>query len=220
MPNRFAEVTEGVTVTVGGRKADGVITMFFADDRRQPTRRTYIAESAVISLDDEGYVLQLTNGTIQYRTPEGRFTEITYDHYALAFDRLTGARDTGGATVMGPSYEIIAAGFEGGLTQAQLLRLTERTVEGLRALTICLLVFSLAAFPSGRRRDSRLPLEVVVLLAAFVERVFYMYAPGSGWLRPLTSVAVVAVISLAILLVRLRPFAVPGRVGKPRRVPA
>ena len=40
-------------------------------------------------------------------------------------------------------------------TNARLLKLSERTVEGLRALSICLFVFALAAFPSGRRREHR-----------------------------------------------------------------
>lgn len=220
VPNRFAEVTKGVTVTVGGRKEGGVITSFFADDRRQATRKTYIAESAVISLDEQGYVLQLYDGTVQYHTPEGKFSEIAYDRYDLAFDRLTGESDTGGATDIGPSYEIIADIFESGWTKTRLLRLSERSVEGLRALSICLFVFALAAFPSGRRREPRVPIEISVLGVSFAERVLYTYAPGDGWLRPFTSVIVVAAIALVILFFRLKPYARPRREGKNRRVPA
>lgn len=220
VPNRFAEVTKGVTVTVGGRKEGGVITSFFADDRRQSTRKTYIAESAVISLDEEGYVLRLTNGTIQYHTPEGRFSEIAYDHYDLAFDRLTGDSDAGGASFFGPSYEIIADALASGLTNAQAMKLSERSVEGARALSICLFVFAIAAFPSGRRREPRVPIEISVLGVSFLERVLYTYASGDYWQRPFASVAVVAVIALVILFFRLRPYARPRREIKPRRVTA
>lgn len=220
VPNRFAEVTKGVTVTVGGRKAGGEITSFFADDRRQETRKTYIAESAVISLDDQGYVLQLTNGTVQYRTPEGKFSEIAYDHYDLAFERLTGEADTGDNSANAPSLEIVAAALEDGWTNARLRKLSERTVEGLRALSICLFVFALAGFPSGRRREPRLPIEITVLGASFFERVLNTYAPGEGWLKPLTGIVVLTGISLVILAFQLKPFARPRRESKPRRVPA
>ena len=67
VPNRFAELGDGVTITVGGRGADGEITSFFADDRRdENTRRTYIADSALITADEFGYVLQLKDGTIHH----------------------------------------------------------------------------------------------------------------------------------------------------------
>lgn len=211
VPNRFAEVTEGVTVTVGGRKAGGEITSFFADDRRQPTRRTYIAESAVISLDDQGYVLQLANGTVQYRTPEGKFSEVAFDHYDLAFDSLTGEADRGGDTANAPSLEIIDAALADKWTNARLLKLSERTVEGLRSLTICLFVFALAAFPTGRRREPRLPIEITVLGASFFERVLFAYSPGEHWLSPLTGIAALSVISLVMLIFRLKPYARPHR---------
>jgi lipopolysaccharide export system permease protein len=220
VPNRFAEVTDGVTVTVGGRRAGGEITSFFADDRRQETRKTYIAESAVISLDDEGYVLQLINGTVQYRTPEGKFSEISYDHYDLAFERLTGEADTGSDGASAPSHEIVLAALEDGWSDARMKKLSERTVEGLRALSICLFVFALAGFPNGRRREPRLPIEITVLGAAFFERVLYTYAPGDSWLSPLTGILVLSTISLVILVFQLKPFARPRRESKPRRVPA
>ncbi len=214
VPNRFAEVTTGVTVTVGGRKAGGEITSFFADDRRQETRRTYIAESAVISLDDQGYVLLLTNGTVQYRTPEGKFSEISFDHYDLAFDRLIGESDRGSSRGSVPSLEMIAAGLADGWTEEGLRKLSERTVEGLRALTICLFVFALAGFPSGRRREPRLPIEITVLGAAFFERVLHTYAPGGNWVSPMSGVIALGIISLVILTFQLKLFA------QPRRVPA
>lgn len=213
VPNRFAEVATGVTVTVGGRKAGGEITSFFADDRRQATRRTYIAESAVISLDEEGYVLLLTNGTVQYRTPEGKFTEIAFDHYDLAFERLTGEADMGERRGNDASFDIVMEAMANGWTLARLLKLNERTIEGLRALSICLFVFAIAAFPSGRRREPRIPTEITVLGAAFFERVLFAYWPRADWLAPLAGVVILSAISLVILLFRLKPLARPRRVA-------
>lgn len=210
VPNRFAEVTEGVTITVGGRRAGGEITAFFADDRREATRRTYISESATIISDDIGYVLQLSDGVVQYRTVEGKFSEIAFDRYDLAFERLTGEADTGARTSQ-TSFEIIAEANEEGWSSARLHRLSERTVEGLRSLTICLFVFALAGFPNGRRREPLLPIEITVLGAAFFERVLFTYAPGEGWLPPLTGITALGAIALVLLNYRLRPFARPRR---------
>ena len=54
-------------MVIGGRRANGEITDFFVDDNRSSTlRRTYIAERAVVAEDEEGYVLQLFGGSIQY----------------------------------------------------------------------------------------------------------------------------------------------------------
>jgi len=220
VPNRFAEVTDGVTVTVGGRKAGGEITSFFADDRREPTRRTYIAETAKITADDVGYVLQLSNGTVQYRTPEGKFSEISYDRYDLAFERLTGEADTGDERGNSTSFDIVAAAMSDGWTNARLLKLTERSVEGFRALAICLFVFALAGFPSGRRREPRLPIEITVLGASFFERVLFAYSPGEGWLSPLTGIVALTGVSLVILVFRLRIFAPAPRLDKARQVAA
>jgi lipopolysaccharide export system permease protein len=219
VPNRFAEVTDGVTVTVGGRKAGGEITSFFADDRREPTRRTYIAESALITSDELGYVLQLSNGTVQYRTPEGRFSEVAFDRYDLAFERLIGSSDSGDERGDNSSLAIFMAGLSDGWTNERLVRLSQRNVEGLRALSICLFAFALVGFPSGRRREPRLPIEITVLGASFFERVLFTYAPGNSWLSPMTGVIALTAISLVILMFRVKPFAVPRR-EKIRGVPA
>lgn len=206
VPNRFAEVTTGVTVTVGGRRAGGEITSFFADDRREPTRRTYISESALIAMDEQGYVLQLSNGTVQYRNPEGKLSEIVFDRYDMPFERLTGPAEPTEVRGDTTSMAIVAAGLREGWTNERVRRLAERTVEGVRALTICLFVFAIAAFPSGRRREPRVPVEITVLGVAFFERVLFTYAPGPGWLPPFIGVMTVAVISLLILAFRLRLF--------------
>jgi lipopolysaccharide export system permease protein len=214
VPNRFAEVADGVTVTVGGRKPGGEITSFFADDRREPTRRTYISQSALIAADEQGYVLQLSNGTVQYRSPEGKLTEIAFDRYDMPFERLTGPSSASEERLAVTSITIVAEGLRDGWTNERLRKLTERTVEGLRAISICLFVFALAAFPSGRRREARIPLEITVLGASFFERLLSIYSPAGGWLSPLTGVVALAMISLLILLARLKPLARPRREAR------
>jgi lipopolysaccharide export system permease protein len=207
VPNRFAEVADGVTITVGGRRANGEITSFFADDRRASTRQTYIADTALITRDEAGYVLQLSNGTVQYRTAEGRFSEVEFERYDLAFDRLIGASDSEGGRGDNSSLAVISAGFSDGWTSERQKLISQRMVDGVRALTICFFVFAIAAFPSGRRRESRIPIEIVVLGASFFERVLFSYAPGEAWLQPFAGVFALAVISTLILLVQLKPVA-------------
>ncbi len=207
VPNRFATVADGVTITVGGRKANGEITSFFADDTREPTRRTYLADSALITADELGYVLQLRNGTIQYRTPEGRFSEISFVRYDIALERLTGEVDEGQRGDNGSLAMIAASLADGNWPESRLLKLTERTVEGLRVVALCLLVTALCAFPSGRRREARVPIEITILGAAFLERGIHGYLPIEGWLKPAGGVVLVGALAIVILVLRFRAFA-------------
>ena len=215
VPNRFAELADGVTITIGARGAGGEITSFFADDRREPTRRTYISDSALISADDVGYALQLRNGTIQYRNPDGKFSEIGFERYDMALERLTGAADKGPDTTNVTSIAIVANAMADGWTEAGLNQLAERTVEGLRVIALCIFVAAIAAFPSGRRRASLVPIEIVVLGAAFFERVIHSYGSGSTPLGPTIGVTTLIAISALILAFRLR-----SMLWRPRGAPA
>lgn len=208
VPNRFAELGDGVTITVGGRGADGEITSFFADDRRDAeTRRTYIADSALITADELGYVLQLQQGTIQYRTADGKFSEISFDRYDIALERLTGDADTGDARGDQSTYGTLVRGFTTGEWPAEKLRrLAERTSDGFRVLALCLFVAAISGFPSGRRKEPLLPVEITVLGAVLFERTLTSYAPLSGWMREPVGVIVLTIISIAILIYRLRVF--------------
>ena len=40
-------------------------------------------------------MLQLHNGTIQYRTVDGQFSDISFVRYDMALERLTGDADSG-----------------------------------------------------------------------------------------------------------------------------
>ncbi|WP_299644219.1 LptF/LptG family permease [Devosia sp.] len=208
MPNRFAELGDGVTITVGGRGADGEITSFFADDRRDTaTRRTYIADSALITADELGYVLQLKDGTIQYRTATGQFSEISFQRYDIALERLTGAADMGERRGDQSTYAMVTQGFAtGDWPSESLRRIAERTADGFRVLALCLFVAAIAAFPSGRRKEPLLPVEITVLGAVLFERAVTSYAPVSGWAHEATGVVVLSVISVMLLVARLRLF--------------
>lgn len=208
LPNRFAELGDGVTVTVGGRGADGEITSFFADDRRDTqTRRTYIADSALITADELGYVLQLKDGTIQYRTATGQFSEISFERYDIALERLTGDSDPGERRGDQSTYAMVTQGLAGGDWPGESLRrIAERTADGFRVLALCLFVAAIAAFPSGRRKEPVLPVEITVLGAVLFERAVTSYAPVSGWAHETTGVIVLIILSVLLLLVRLRLF--------------
>jgi lipopolysaccharide export system permease protein len=207
VPNRFAELGEGVTITVGGRGAGGEITSFFADDRRDTTRRTYIADSALITADEFGYVLQLANGTIQYRTADGQFSEISFQRYDIALERLTGDADTGSRRGDQSTYGMIMRGLtEGEWPAESLRRIAERTSDGFRVLALCLFVAAISGFPQGRRKEPLLPVEITVLGAVLFERTLMTYAPVAGWAQQTTGVIVLMLISVAMLLYRLRVF--------------
>lgn len=209
VPNRFAELGEGVTITVGGRGADGQITSFFADDRRDAqTRRTYIADSAVITADELGYVLQLEDGTIQYRTADGQFSEISFQRYDIALERLTGDEDTGDRRGDQTTYGLVTRAFgEGEMPSEDARHIAERTANGLRVLALCLFVAAISAFPSGRRREPVLPVEITVLGAVLFERAVTSYAPVPGWAHELSGVLALSLIAVGILVYRLRVFA-------------
>ena len=209
LPNRFAEVSSGVTVTVGGRRADGEVTSFFADDSRNPeARRTYIADSAIITQDELGYVLQLKDGSIQYITADKQFTEISFSRYDIALDRLTGAEDTGTTRLSFGTFELVQAALSSGNWSADAVRMIlGRFTEGLRVIAICLFVASLALFPTGQRSGRVVPIEMAVLGAAFAERGMSIYVPFGGVLAPAVGSMVLLVVAVAILVIRLRVFA-------------
>ena len=215
VPNRFGELGEGVTVTVGGRGPRGEITSFFADDNRdETTRRTYIADSAVISSDELGYVLQLEKGTIQYRTANGQFSEISFDRYDIALERLTGdVDDEKRRRDLGTFAMVREAIADGNWPREWVNRIAERTADGLRVVALCLFVVAIAGFPSGRRRDPRVPIELTVLAAVLVERALTSYVPLGGWQQQFLGVLVLLVIALAVLFARLRLWAPRFRVA-------
>jgi lipopolysaccharide export system permease protein len=208
VPHRFTEVDEGVSMIIGSRDANGEITDFFADDTRDPaSRRTYFAQSAIITRDEQGFVLRMQDGAIQRLSAEKRISQISFARYDLALDELTGDIESSSGLTATSSIDIVQEGLAAGKwTKAQVEALTRRTVEGFRVLAMCLFVASLAMFPNGNRRRFALPLEIVILGAAFIERGITSYAPVPEPYDLAAGPVALAVAAIAVLAVRLRVF--------------
>ena len=202
-PGRFTQVTPGVVLLIGGREDGGMISEFFADDRRDPqTRRTYIADTARVMADGDDYFLQLGNGTLQYTEDDGRYSEVRFARYDISVESLSQSAGWFDPMAERDSFDLAIAAFTSGeFRQEYLWPLLNRSVEGLRVIGLCLLVLALAAFPSGNRTRIKLPLEAFVLLLAFGERGISAYSPlGLG-----TGAVLLMVMGVALLGYRLWP---------------
>jgi lipopolysaccharide export system permease protein len=218
IPHRFTEVVDDVSMIIGSRDAEGRITDFFADDTRNPeSRRTYIASSALITRDEQGFVLRLRDGAIQQFSASKRLSEISFTRYDLALDELTGQAEQVDSLARTSSLEMIGKMLSGReLDNSEERALVRRTVEGLRVLAICLFVASLAIFPTGNRRRFSAPIELVALGAAFVERGVTSYLKLPGPIDLTAGPLLLLLVALVILAIRFRVF-VPMRI---RRQPA
>lgn len=208
VPHRFTEVEDGVSMIIGSRDPNGQITDFFADDTRNPaSRRSYFAKTAIITRDEQGFVLRMQDGAIQQLSDDKRISQVTFTRYDLALDELTGKIESSTGLTATSSIDIVRDGLAAGKwTREQVEALTRRSVEGLRVLAMCLFVASLAMFPSGNRRRFSLPLEIVVLAAAFIERGITSYARVPKPYDLAAGPMVLAVVALVVLTIRLRVF--------------
>jgi lipopolysaccharide export system permease protein len=204
-PHRFAEVVPGVNMVIGGREGDGHITEFFADDNRNAeSRRTYVARSAIIAQDEEGYVLQLLDGSIQYMTEDFQFSQVAFQRYDLALERLTGDTAARSALTERGSIDLVGEALATGLWTPEVLAiLGKRLGEALRVVAICVFVAAIAAFPHGRR-GREMPLELVVLGAAFLERGVTSFPGVTEYVGSLGGTTVLLALSAVALLFRLR----------------
>ena len=217
-PHRFTQMVPGVVVMIGGRENGGVITDFFADDRRDPgLRRTYIAKSATIAADETGHVLQLREGSLQY-TPDGlRFSEISFGRYDIGIERLTTPIDAERKLSERDTVSLIAEGVQSGVWPTEVVnKIVDRLGEGLRVFGICACVLAVAGFPNARRSRRKLPLELGVLGVAFIERAISAYSPLPPTIAPLSGAIVMLLAGFVALAWRLRPRSTP----MPRMVPA
>lgn len=216
-PNRFTEVVPGVTLLIGERGTDGKLTDFFADDARNPQmRRTYVAKSATVVADEQGYVLQLQEGAIQYMSDENRFSEVAFVRYDLALERLTGPVEAREELSELNTPQLVEHALASGNWNDETIRLlSNRFGEGMRVIAICLFVAALAAFPHGRRTQREVPLELIVLGTAFIERGISVNLVPSGPFDPLPGATLMAALSLVALLIRLRVFAPLPRRAAP-----
>ncbi len=215
IPHRFTEVVDGVSMIIGSRDSNGQITDFFADDKRNPeARRTFFAKSALITRDEQGFVLRLRDGAQQQFTEDGRLSEVSFARYDLALDELTGEAAQASRVSRTSSIDVIGKALAGkSLDRSEGRALLQRTVEGLRVVALCLLVAALAMFPTGNRRRFAAPIELVALGAAFLERAITFYVPLPSPLDATAGPLLLTVVALIILAVRFRVF-VPVRIRR------
>ena len=206
IPHRFTEVVDGVTMIIGSRNAAGEITDFFADDARDPeTRRTYFAKNAVITRDEQGFILRMRDGANQQLRPDQRMSQISFARYDLALDQLTGKMEEGDSIARRTSIDLVAAAVASGeLGPAERQALVKRSTDSLRVLAMCLFVASLAMFPRGSRTGGRIPIEIVVLGAAFLERGIGTVWPGPDPIGPLSGPLLLLAAGLVLLAIRFR----------------
>jgi len=207
-PGRFTQVTPGVVLLIGGRAADGEISEFFADDRRDPeVRRTYIATSARVATDGQNYVLELRDGSLQNSAADGRFSEVSFMRYDVNVETLAQAISYTDPRSEKDSVELVTSALSSGQWDEGLtMLLANRSAEGLRVIGIAMVALALAGFPSGRRTRIAMPLEAVVLLIAFAERGLSAYSPLGAATGALGMIGVAG----AIIIWRTRP----RRVGE------
>ncbi|MBN9347181.1 MAG: LptF/LptG family permease, partial [Devosia sp.] len=138
IPHRFTEIVGGVSMIIGSRDSQGQITDFFADDRRNPqSRRTYFAKSALITRDDQGFILRLSDGALQQFSDTKRLSEVSFARYDLALDELTGEAEATDPLARTSSIDIVGKALSGaGLDRAETRALVRRTVEGVRVFAL------------------------------------------------------------------------------------
>jgi len=206
IPHKIVQIADSVSITIGARDGAGNITDFFADDHRGASERTYFAKSAIITRDAKGFVLRMQDGAIQQMNAQRRLSQVSFARYDLPMDQLTGASGGGGAGADNTSVGLIAGALANGWDAGTLDTLVRRNAEAIRVVAICMLVFALAGFPSGSRRPARVPIELVVLGAAFVERGLGTFVSLPAIAGPAPGAVVLIIASALVLAMRLRAF--------------
>ena len=214
-PHRFSEVVPNVVIVIGGRQGTGQISDFFADDRRDPDmRRSYIAKAAVVAEDHDGYVLELHDGSIQYLSSDNEFSQVSFHRYNITLSRLIEPLENRDRLAESNSFELLLGAVSSGIWSEDLAsRLTGRLGDGLKVVAMCLFVAAMAVFPHARRKRFAVPLEIAVLVVAFIESAIGTYAPGPKLVVLVAGSLLVSLVSLLLLLYRLRVFAPRIRPG-------
>jgi lipopolysaccharide export system permease protein len=207
-PHHFSQVVPGISIVIGGRQSGGNITNFFADDRRDPRmRRTYSADTARIGTNAGGYVLELHDGTLQYLSDKGDFSQVSFKSYDLGLNRLTQSDPNHNSLDEHTSAELVADAIASHTWSDPVLHaLFDRLSEGLRAISMCVFMASLCGFPHARRRRARFPLELVPLLAAYADKTITSNLAGPSAPALLEGPAAVLLAGVVILLFRLKIF--------------
>jgi lipopolysaccharide export system permease protein len=208
-PHRISQVVPGVTIVIAGRQGNGNIVGYFSDDARDPKmRRTYSAATAKLARSPAGYVLELHDGSLQYLSNTGDFSQIAFKTYNIGLDKLTQPQGERDQRAERTTPELVSAALAAGhWDEATLKRLFTRLAEGLRAVAMCTFMAALAAFPSGRRRRAWFPLELVPLLVAYADKSITENVPLPVGIGQFAGPGTVLVAGLVVLVFRLHPFA-------------
>jgi lipopolysaccharide export system permease protein len=208
-PGRFSPVAEGVTISIGGRLADGTIVDFFADDNSDPLNRfTYFSETAEILADERGYVLILSNGMVQRAQPDGKFSSVAFSNHRLSFNRFSDFKPGGDGYNERTTFDLIEEIQELGESRfGTRWVLVQRAGDALNVGALIFFAAAVTAFPYAGRRRRWLPMEVVVIAMAFVERAIDAITHGWGPPHFLAGPAFLYGISALIVAYRiLLPF--------------
>lgn len=205
-PHRFIEIAKGVTVLIASRSPGGQLGGFFAHDtRNKAMTRTFRANSALLAMDERGYVLQLSDGSVEYLSEDGEFSEVAFSRHDLAVEGLTGETVAGigleGVTTPDLMQRALA---DGKYSTEVILQLSHRFSEAWRVLSMGLFAAALAAFPHGQRNRRQLPIEVTIIGIAFIERIISS-AISVPPLVPPPGTLLLAGYALVVILIKLRP---------------
>lgn len=200
-PDRFTQVVPDVVMVIGGRNEDGTITDFFADDSRDPdVRRTYIAKTAVIVTDAQGYGLSLRDGIVQNVTREGGYSQVKFNRYQIGLDRLTEPHERSDSVRRMNSLTLIDKVVSGDKeAPSAVSELSDRLAASLRVVGFTLLVAAIFGFPTGRRGGRRMPVELLVLIMGFAESLTDQTISDMGGVGPYATTLAMGVLALVIL---------------------
>jgi len=180
-------------------------------------RRTFIAATAKIASDQDGYILELHDGALQYLSSDKDFSEVSFKTYNIALNKLTeptGNRDDFAETT---SWDIVKAALAANEWPADLQRqFFDRLTQGLRAIAMCAFVGAVALFPHARRGRNWVPFELVPIVVAYFDTSLDSFIGGPPVVQAFTGTAVVFGMGMLILGWRLHLFRRP----RPRALPA
>ncbi|HHG89084.1 MAG TPA: LptF/LptG family permease [Devosia sp.] len=214
-PGRFTEFSDGLVLHIGGRRPDGTIVDFFADDSRaDDVRRTYLADSAIIISGEDGFQISLRDGRLQVLPDDDRYSEVAFARYDLAIASLTDPVELKNPLRQRDTATIVRRAVQtGNLPDNARRELHKRMAEGTRVVGISLLVAALTAFPHARRKREILPLELLVLAMAFAERAASNFAGLSGNWGYYSGPAAMLTAAVLIFGWRLAPRGLPDSRG-------
>lgn len=214
-PHRFSEVVPGLIIVIGGREQDGTVIDFFADDTRDPdTRRTYIADRAVIVFDEDGYNLSLQDGAVQYVRAGDRFTEVAFNRYELSLDRLVEGESSAAKLEEMDTPGLIRGLANGNFSVGAWSEINKRLAEISRIVALCLFVAALAGFPHARRGHGRIPIEVNVLILGLGDRAVSAIAAPTGNLGYHLGALIIAGFAILIFAQQIFGYRMPSLIRR------